>query len=142
MPYRIEFENKHHGVVLTFEGVVNGDEVLDAFKEVHKTNKSCQLRYQVWDTTRVKSLFMPEGQLRHMAILESGIAKTNPHQFVVLIGKQEILLGIDVRYNVYAKVWSAFVGVTVHTRSQARELLKKSMELGSSWKMRQNIDLL
>lgn len=127
MPYRIEFENDGHGAELTFEAEVSGDEVLKAFASLHEKDENQQLRYQLWDCTRMTHLLMTEDQLRYMAILEKEIVKKNPGQLVVVIGNREVLIGADARYNIYASVWSGFVHDTVHTMTQARQLVEKEL---------------
>lgn len=120
MGYQIIFENNGQGVVLALSGDIEGEEILQAAREMYLQDDKHQLRYQIVDFLAVGNMEISEQQLREIAHLDQQAAGHSPNQVVALVGRNEIFVGSDIRYAIYAQVWAGFKSEVFRTQKEAR----------------------
>lgn len=108
MSYTTHYENDGRGLVVSFQGEIVSDEVVTAVVEMYASDDIANLRYSVWDFSRVGRLDLTEEKLRAIGMMDKNAAQEIPHQKVVLIGTEDTFQGSDRRYAIYAEVWAGF----------------------------------
>jgi len=121
MPYKMVVESEGRGILVTWQGIVSGEDILAANEEMYAKNERRQFRYQIWDFLEAVHLDISEDQILSAAYQDRHAAASNPNQIVALVGTGSFFTGADRRYHIYAKVWSGFESKTFLTMSEARE---------------------
>jgi len=124
MPYNITFENNGCGVVVAWQGIVLGIEILAANTALYAKAQRHLLRYQIWDFSSVAAVKYSEDHLRGAAMQDQRAAQEGPQQLIAIVGSRELLQGAARRYAVYAKLWAGFESRAFTNMTQARAWLK------------------
>ena len=108
MPYKLAFEKKGRGVVLTFTGSVDGDELYTAVREIYQSDRRRRLQYQIADFSDSTRFDVDEEQLRGVAFLDQQAARHYPQMRLAIVGSDAYFNGADRRYAIYTEVWAGF----------------------------------
>ena len=120
MSGQISYENEGQGVVVTWAGVVSGDQIKKANECICTDAGFERLRYQIWDFTGADRLEASVQDARDIAMQDRAAAQKGPRQFVALVGSKAFFAGADVVFHVYEEVWSGFESRTFSTMAEAR----------------------
>jgi hypothetical protein len=127
MPYKMVVEGEGRGILVTWQGIVSGEDILAANEEMYAKNERRQFRYQIWDFLEAVRLDISEDQILMAAYQDKHAAASNPNQIVALVGTGSFFAGADRCYSIYAKVWSGFESQTFLTMSEAREWIRNKV---------------
>ncbi|MBN2389253.1 MAG: hypothetical protein JXR84_00935 [Anaerolineae bacterium] len=108
MTHVLSIEPNGLGVVITFSGLVNRDEIYNLNEQLMSDESFSQWRYQIWDFSNVEKFDVPIDQLRSFAIQDSIAAAKNPNQKIAIIPRQSPRSGLDSVFHVYEEVWAAY----------------------------------
>ena len=116
--YTLE-EDDRNGFILSFNGEVPGDLVVECNKELIEHPSYEARTYQIWDFSKVNLLDLSNSQIKTLAMQDSYAAKRNPNMLVALVGSRNTLHGTDRLYGMYAEVWNSFTHNTFPTMEEA-----------------------
>lgn len=108
MPNTIQLENEDCGVIVTFEGHVTGEEVLQVNYEVYSHKMMHRFRYQLWDFLGADRVKVSNTELREMAMQDYMAAQKNPQQIIAIVGTRAFFRGAHRRYMIYAQSWPGY----------------------------------
>ena len=121
MSYSIELESDGRGVVVTCAGNVTGKEAIEANREMYARDPDSKFEYQIWDHSRVTGFDVTPDELRSIVLQDQSASAANPEQIVAVVGRPEVLEGLDDIYRLFAGVWTEFETRTFETLSAARD---------------------
>ena len=121
MSYTIEIERDGRGVVVTFTGEVSGKEAIEANGAMYEKDPNGKFEYQIWDHSNVTGFDVSPDELRSIVLQDYSASTVNPEQIVAVVGRPEILEGLDDVYRMFAGVWTQFESRTFDTMSEARD---------------------
>jgi len=117
-----EFEGM--GVLITFTGIIEPDEIFGLHQEISSHPDFPRWCYQIWDFSQAERLAFSTDDLRQFAAAERELAKINPHQKLALIPRASTHKGLDNMFRVYESVWGVWESATFWDVDSAREWAK------------------
>jgi hypothetical protein len=102
MPVTAVFAEDHEGVVVTCNGIVTGDELVDANARVAAC-ASC--RYQLWDFTATTRVVAGAEAIHRLAIQDSAIPEWAALEKIAVIGRDESVEELTKFYELYSSAW-------------------------------------
>lgn len=124
MPHTMDFEADGSGVLITFSGVVNAEEISELFARIVSDDSFQKMRYQIWNFSAIEELDVALFNLRNFAIMNAKAAKNFPHLKIALIPRLSPRSGLDEIYHVLEKAWGAIESKTFWDLATALEWAK------------------
>ena len=124
MPHKLSNESNRLGVVITFSGIVDADEINKLHTQIKSDELFLQWRYQIWDFSNAKELNISFDDIRHFAIQDRVAASKNPNQRIALIPRKFTHRGLDRMFHILEGVWGAYESKTFWDVDTAREWAK------------------
>jgi hypothetical protein len=123
-----QIEHEPNGLVISFSGLVTGDEIfaLNEYLVVQETFP--QWHYQIWDFSHVERIEISSEQLRSFAIQDSIAAQKNPDLKVGIIPRRKLPSGLDRIFHIFEEAWEGFESKTFPTVEAARKWAKPSLK--------------
>ena len=121
MPHKMKNESNGLGVVITFSGIVKGDEIHKVDEKVNSDKIFSKLRYQIWDFSKIKDIKVSFDELRNHAIKDSSVAHKNPDKRIAIIVRKKSSSGLDSVFHAYEKAWRGYESETFTDIEAARK---------------------
>jgi hypothetical protein len=127
MPSQISYEGNGSGVVVTWAGVVCGEELKKVNECIYAEAELEKLRYQIWDFTEADRVNLSYEDIRELAMRDREAAEVNPDIVVAIVGKRTLFVGFDALFHVYEQEWSGFKSRSFETLAEARKWVSSLM---------------
>lgn len=114
------------GIEIVVSGIVTGDEVLAAHKEIYSQENLHRQRYQIIDRTQCDYYCIRPEEIKKIAELDIAAARINPNIAIAIISST------DLQYDM-SRIWQIFVGKSPLTtrifrdRASANAWIKEHM---------------
>ena len=108
MPHEIRTESNATGVVISFTGVVPGEEVVALNIRLISEQAYSQCRYQVWDFSNVTRLDLTVDDLRNISVQDITGSAINPTLRTAIVGQPDLFANRDKIFLIFEEVWTAF----------------------------------
>ena len=103
MSIEIRYFNNGMGVYWLGQGVLTGQDLLEASKETFKSEEKIkQLKYALIDFTSIDMESIQSAEIRVKAEMDEMAAKTNPDVVVAITASKDVMFGLS-------RMWEAFV---------------------------------
>ncbi len=127
MPVRIEYTKDGIGVVLYHEGVVSGDELINAITEVYKDERYPGLKYWIGDRTGCTEFQPDTNCLQRIAELNRKESIRNPGLLLALVASKDVQFGMSRMFQVLAEE-SSFITNVFRDRKTAEDWIRQELE--------------
>jgi len=128
MPYSIEYIEEEDGVIVMWEGVVRGPEIIrsyeDRFSPVERLIKT---RYIITDYTSVSDFDMSKDDVQTIAHISNSASAHNKHLYGVAIMPGDVGFGVARMFQAYTDDTGWRTKVT-RTREEAEEWLLANLD--------------
>jgi hypothetical protein len=127
MPVRIKFANDGIGVVLYHEGVVTGEELINAISNVYNDERYLKLKYWIGDRTGCTE-FLPDANcLKKIAGINKKESIRNPGILLALVAPKDLEFGMSRMFQVFAEK-TAFRTEVFRDKDTAEEWIRHCIE--------------
>jgi hypothetical protein len=121
MPYRMKKESSGKGIVLTFSGIVTGEEMNALHENLRTDELLSKLRYQIWDFSGIEDIKVSFEELRNYAMHNSAEARKDPDKKLAIIIRTKLSSGLDSMFHAYEKAWGGYESETFTDIDAARK---------------------
>ena len=102
MAIKINYLDGGIGIEIVAAGIVSGDEVLEAHKEIYNEENLHRQRYQIIDRTRCDYYCVRPEELEKIAALDITAAKINPNIVIAIVSPTDLQHGMS-------RIWQKYV---------------------------------
>jgi hypothetical protein len=123
MSHELRKESDGQGVLITFSGIVEVDEINKLHNQIKADKLFPEMLYQVWDFSEAEELNISFDNIRNFAINDRVAAKKNATQRIAIIPRnnKSRYQGLDKMYHILETVWGAYETETFFDVDTARE---------------------
>lgn len=121
MGFQIYGENDGLGVLVVWDGSVNGGEAIEANSQIYERDPDGKYCYQIWDFSDADVLDVSAEELRVVVMQDYANSQINPEQIVAVVGTDTVLKGLDDLYRSFIGAWTQFESKTFASVDDARE---------------------
>jgi len=124
MPHQVSTESNADGVVISFLGVVSGDELVDLNGRLISEESFSRVRYQIWDFSSATRLDLEIEELRSISLQDIAASAANPSLKVAIVGQPILFGGRDRIFQIFEEVWTTYRPELFLDVEAAREWVK------------------
>ncbi len=103
MAIEIQYIDDGIGIEIIATGVVTGEEIIEAHKEIYSKTNLKKQKYQIIDRTHCEEYQVSSAEVQRIADIDNTAAKTNPNIIMALISPTDVQFGMS-------RMWEAFIG--------------------------------
>ena len=103
MAIKINYLDGGIGIEIVAAGIVSGDEVLEAHKEIYNEENLHRQRYQIIDRTRCDYYCIRPEEIEKIAALDIAAAKINPHIVIAVVSPTDLQYGMSRMWQIYVE---------------------------------------
>lgn len=108
MPHQVHTESNASGVVISFSGIVSGDEVVALNARLITEDSFSRCRYQVWDFSKTTRLDISTEDLRSISLQDIGASAINSSLKVAIVGEPRLFNNKDRIFAIFEEVWTNY----------------------------------
>ncbi len=112
MPYRMKKESNGQGVVVTFSGIVMGEEMNKLHENLRTDKLLSKLRYQIFDFSQIEDIKVTFDELRSYAMHDAAGARKDPDKKLAIVIRKKLSSGLDSMFHAYEKAWGGYESAT------------------------------
>ena len=90
---------QNKGVVITFSGVVDGEELFQAAEEIYGDERFDNIRYQIFNFTKVTEFKVDVDWVTKIAAWDKAAALSNPHMKIATVATDEKIQMLESLYR-------------------------------------------
>ncbi|MBU4317604.1 MAG: hypothetical protein KKF30_10045 [Proteobacteria bacterium] len=129
MPYQIEYIEPEGGLIVSWMGKINGDEVIQSYHErFSPLERLKKLRYIITDYTDMTDFELAPEDIKTIAGITNHAAQENRHVYAAAIMPTDISFGLARMFQFYADDdttgWETLV---TRTRKEAEDWLRENL---------------
>jgi len=107
MPNKLIKEDDGPGIVVTFSGIVEAEEVDQLQTQIHADESFPQLRYQIWDFSKAEDINISIDQIQHFATQTAMASSENPKLRIAIIPRKTSHNILGKTFHTFEKAWGA-----------------------------------
>jgi hypothetical protein len=120
MAIKIQYIDDGVGIEIIASGIVTGEEIIEAHKEIYSEKNLKKQKYQIIDRSHCKDYQVSSPEVQRIADIDKTAAKINPNIIMALISPTAVQFGMS-------RMWQAFIGESPFVSQVFRD--RKSAEL-------------
>ena len=120
MPHKLKSESNGRGLVITFSGIVKGDEIQKLDEKLNLDKVFSKVRYAIWDFSKIKDIKVSFDELRNQAMNDSVAVHKNPDKRIAIIIRKQSASGLDSIFHAYETAWGGYESKTFTEIEAAR----------------------
>lgn len=121
MPHKLKTEANGRGLVVTFSGIVRGNEIQKLDEELNLDKVFSKVRYAIWDFSKIKDIKVSFDELRNQAMNDAVSVHKNPDKRIAIITRKRSSSGLDSIFHAYEKAWGGYESKTFTDIEAARK---------------------
>ena len=121
MPHKLKSESNGRGLVITFSGIVKGDEIQKLDEKLNLDKVFSKVRYAIWDFSKIKDIKVSFDELRNQAMNDSVAVHKNPDKRIAIIIRKQSASGLDSIFHAYETAWGGYESATFTDIEAARK---------------------
>jgi len=121
MPSKLSKEAEGTGIVVTFSGVVQADEVDKLQSKIHADESFPLLRYQIWDFSGAKEINISIDQIQHFATQTAIASSDNPKLRIAIIHRKTSHNILGKTFQTFENMWGPNESKSFGDIDEARE---------------------
>ena len=103
MAIRINYLDGGIGIEIIASGIVSGDEVLAAHKEIYNQENLHRQKYQIIDRTRCDYYCIRPEEIEKIAALDRAAAKINPHIIIAIVSSTDLQHSMSRMWQIHVE---------------------------------------
>jgi hypothetical protein len=126
MTIEINYIDDGVGIEIFASGVVTGDEIIEAHKEIYNSDNLTKQKYQIIDRRECKEYLVSSEDVKKIAEIDIVASKSNPDIIIAIIASTDLQFGMSRVWQVYVED-SKFETQVFRDRKTAEGWLKKQL---------------
>jgi hypothetical protein len=126
MAIEINYLDDGVGIEIVASGIVTGDEVLAAHKEIYSAENLARRRYQIVDRTHCDYYCLRPEEIKKIAELDKAAAKSNPNIRIAIVSSTELQFDMSRIWQIYVQE-SSIVSKLFHDRKSVDAWIQEQM---------------
>ena len=107
MSHKLKKESDDAGIVITFSGRVEADDVDSIQEQINSSEGFPQLRYQIWDFSKAEDINISIDQIQHFATQTAMASSENPKLRIAIIPRKTSHNILGKTFHTFEKAWGA-----------------------------------
>lgn len=107
MSHKLSRESEGLGMVITFSGIVEADEVDKLQAQINSDESFPVLRYQIWDFSKAEDINISIDQIQHFAMEAAVSSGKNPKLRIAIIPRRTSHNILGKTFHTFEKVWGS-----------------------------------
>ena len=107
MPNKLSRESDGPGIIITFSGIVEADEIDKLQRLIHSDESFPQLSYQIWDFSKSEEINITIDQIQHFATQTAIASSKNPKLRLAIIPRKSSHNVLGKTFHTFEKAWGA-----------------------------------
>jgi hypothetical protein len=121
MSHKLARELNGLGIVITFSGMVDADEVDKLQEQIHSDELFPQLRYQIWDFSGAEEIIISIDQIQHFAMQTAVSSSENPKLRIAIIPRKTSHNILGKTFHSFENLWGSNESKSFQDIDDARE---------------------
>jgi hypothetical protein len=114
------------GIEIVASGIVTGEEIIEAHKEIYNETNLKNQKYQIIDRSHCKEYKVSSADVQQIAEIDKAASKSNPDIIIALISPTDIQFGMSRMWQTYVEE-SRFLSKVFRDSKSADEWIKKQL---------------
>lgn len=123
MAIRINYIDNGIGIEINASGIVSGEEIIEAHKEIYSKENVTRQKYQIIDRSDCEEYLVSHEEVKKIAELDKAASKSNPNIIIAIIASSDLQFGMSRMWQAYIEE-SNFVTKIFHDRKSADEWIE------------------
>jgi len=121
MSHEVSKESDGRGILITFSGNIEANEIEDLQKQINSDASFPKLRYQIWDYSEAEEINLSIENIQNIA-MQTAIASTaNPKLRIAIIPRKSSHNVLGKTFHTFEKVWGSYESKSFRDVDSARE---------------------
>ncbi|HNQ66370.1 MAG TPA: hypothetical protein PK842_08725 [Smithella sp.] len=121
MSHKLKKESDDAGIVITFSGRVEADDVDSIQEQINSSEGFPQLRYQIWDFSKAAEINITMDQIQDIAMHTALASSKNPKLRIAIIPRKASHNVLGKTFHTFEKVWGSYESKSFRDIHAARE---------------------
>ena len=126
MPIQIEHTQDGFGIEFKCSGIVTGEDIIAANKEIYNDDNFLKQRYQIVDRSNCETYQVSNEEIRIIAQQDTAAAKKNPNVIIAIVSATDLQFGISRMYQALVGD-KGFLTEVFRERKSAEEWIEKHL---------------
>jgi hypothetical protein len=126
MAIEINYLDDGVGIEIIASGIVPGDEVLAAHKEIYSPDNLARQRYHIVDRTCCDYYCLRPEEIKQIADMDKAAARSNPNIRIAIVSPTDLQFGMSRMWQIYVED-SSLVTKIFHDRQSADAWIQEQM---------------
>ncbi len=118
MTIEVNFLDNGIGIEIIASGIVTGDEIIEAQKEIYHADNLNKQKYQIIDRTDCKKYQVYAEEIQVIADMDNDAADKNPNIIIAVVAPTTLQFGMTKMWQAYLKN-DCFITKIFHDRKSA-----------------------
>ncbi len=114
------------GIEIIASGVVRGEDIIEAHKEIYNEKNLKSQKYQIIDRSDCKEYIVSNDEVRRIAEIDKEAVKSNPNIIIAIVASTDFQFGISRMWQAYVDD-SFFLTNVFRDRKRAEEWIKNQL---------------
>ncbi|UCD66400.1 MAG: hypothetical protein JSW69_01890 [Deltaproteobacteria bacterium] len=128
MAIQINYLDNGIGIEIIATGIVTGEEIIEAHKEIYKQENLKKQKYQIIDRTKCLKYQVTSEEIEIIAQIDNKAAEINPNIKIALVSTTSLQFGMSRMWQAYISD-NSFVTKIFQDRKSADEWIMSQLEI-------------
>jgi hypothetical protein len=128
MAIQINYLDNGIGIEIIATGIVTGEEIIEAHKEIYKPENLKKQKYQIIDRTKCLKYQVTSEEIEIIAQIDNKAAEINPNIKIALVSTTSLQFGMSRMWQAYISD-NSFVTKIFQDRKSADEWIMSQLEI-------------
>lgn len=128
MAIQINYLDNGIGIEIIATGIVTGEEIIEAHKEIYKQENLKKQKYQIIDRTKCLKYQVTSEEIEKIAQIDNKAAEINPNIKIALVSTTSLQFGMSRMWQAYISD-NSFVTKIFQDRKSADEWIMSQLEI-------------
>jgi len=125
MSHNLNREANGLGIIISFSGIVEADEVDKLQEQINSDELFPRLRYQIWDFSQAEEIIISIDEIQHFAMQAAVSSSENPKMRIAIIPRKTSHNILGKTFHTFENLWGANESKSFKDIDTAREWCKK-----------------
>ena len=127
MTIQINYLDNGTGIEIIASGIVTGEEIIEAHKEIYNKENLRKQKYQIIDRSHCTEYQITSGEVEKIAGIDNKASEVNPNILIALISPTSLQFGMSRMWQAYIED-DRFVTKIFQDRKSADEWIKSQLK--------------
>ncbi len=127
MAIQINYIDNGAGIEIVASGIVTGEDIIEAHKEIYNEENLKNQKYQIIDRTKCEEYNVSSGEVQQIANIDKAASKSNPNIIIAIISQTDLQFGMSRMWQTYVEE-SRFLTQIFRDRNSADKWIEEQLK--------------